>query len=93
MGVTYKYSHTKGHVWTTGGRHHYQQTLTAKLAKNGYFELLNPPSLWKHITRPTVCTLVMNDFGVHYERREHVEHLLAALEENYTIENNWEGKL
>ena len=35
----------------------------------------------------------MDDFGVKYEGREHFEHLLAALEDNYTIKNDWEGTL
>ena len=67
--------------------------LKARLAKKGYFELPHTPGLWKHVSRPIAFTLVVDDFGVKYEGKEHVEHLLVALEDNYTIENDWEGKL
>ena len=49
--------------------------------------------MWKHVSRPIAFTLVVDDFGVKYEGKEYVEHLLVALESNYTIENDWEGKL
>ena len=62
--------------------------LKARLAKKGYFKLPHTPGLWKHVSRPIAFTLVVDDFGVKYEGREHVEHLLAALEDNYTIEND-----
>ena len=67
--------------------------LKARLVKKGYFELPHTPGLWKHVSRPIAFTLVVDDFGVKYEGREHVEHLLAALENDCTIENDWEGKL
>ena len=67
--------------------------LKACLAKKGYFELPHTPGLWKHVLRPITFTLVVDDFVVKYEGREHVEHLLAALEDNYTIENDCEEKL
>ena len=67
--------------------------LKARLAKKGYFELPHTPGLWKHVSRTIAFTLVVDDFGVKYEGKEHVDHLLAALEDNYTIENDWEGKL
>ena len=56
--------------------------LKARLAKKGYFRLPYTPGLWKHVLRPIVCIRVGDDFGVKYEGREHVEHVLTALKEN-----------
>ena len=67
--------------------------LKARLAKKGYFKLLHTPSLWKHVTRPISFTLVVDDFGVKYKKQEHAKHLIAALQENYTVENDWKGEL
>jgi len=34
---------------------------------------------------------VADDFGIKYVGREHAEHLLATLEEHYTISMDWTG--
>ena len=54
--------------------------LRKKLAPHGYFEVKHTPGLWKHISRPLQFTLVVDDFGVKYTRREDAEHLLRILE-------------
>ena len=66
--------------------------LKSRLAKKGYFELPHTPGLWKHISRPISFTIVVDNFGINYEGREHANHLLAALTDHYKIENDWEGK-
>ena len=53
--------------------------LKSRLAKKGYFELPHTPGLWKHVSRPISCTLVVDDFGIQYEGKEHADHLLLAL--------------
>jgi hypothetical protein len=49
--------------------------------------------MWKHITRPILFTLVVDNFGVKYTRREHVEHLIACIKEKYKLNEDWTGDL
>ena len=67
--------------------------LKQRLAKHGYYEVTHTPGLWKHITRPVQFTLVVDDFGIKYVGKEHVEHLLNALQEHYTLDIDWKGEL
>ena len=67
--------------------------LTERLAKHGYYEVVHTPGLWKHISRPIQFTLVVDDFGIKYEKKADAEHLLNALKKHYTIDIDWEGKL
>ena len=46
-----------------------------------------------HVSRPITFTLVVDDFGIKYKGREHLDHLLSALKEDYDIEVDREGKL
>ena len=57
------------------------------------FELPHTPGLWKHVTHSISFTIVVDDFGIKYEGKEHADHLLVALTDHYKIENDWEGKL
>jgi hypothetical protein len=50
-------------------------------------------SLWPHDIRPLKFPLVVDDFGVMYVGREHAEHLMAALGENYEISTDWTDSL
>ena len=34
---------------------------------------------------------MVDDFGVKYVGKEHAEHLVAALKEDYEVETDWEG--
>ena len=47
------------------------------------------PGLWKHNTRPIQFTLVVDDFGVKYIRKEDVEHLQSVIERDYTVTADW----
>jgi hypothetical protein len=49
--------------------------LRRRLLPHGYYECTNTPGLWKHETRPISFTLVVNNFGVKYVGKEHVDHL------------------
>jgi len=49
------------------------------------------PGQWKHTTRPISFTLVVDDFGVKYVGKEHVEHLMTVLQEHYQIKADWTG--
>ena len=65
--------------------------LKSRSAKKGYYELPHTPGLWKHVSRPIAFTLVVDDFGIKYQGREHAEHLIATLKDNHEIEVDWTG--
>ena len=53
--------------------------LKAHLEPYGYRPCRLTPGLWKHDTCPITFCLVVDDFGIKYEGREHFEHLGNAL--------------
>ena len=56
--------------------------LKARLTPAGYYEVANTPGLWKHVSRPIVFTLVVDNFGVKYVGKKHADHLVNALKKN-----------
>ena len=38
-------------------------------------------------------SLVIDDFGIEYVGKEHVDHLIVAIEENYELSTDWGGTL
>ena len=68
-----------------------QQLLEKRLGEHGYFQSKITPGFWTHKWRPISFSLVVDDFGVKYVGREHAEHLISVLQENYEIETDWEG--
>ena len=69
-----------------------QQLLEERLAKHGYTQSKLIPGFWTHKWRPIQFTLVVDDFGVKYEGKEHAEHLMNTLKEYYEISEDWEGE-
>ena len=74
--------------------------LRERLAPFGYYEVAHTPGLWRHVTRPVQCTLVVDDFGVKYVGEKHAKHLLNALKSDhkkpgdaYEVEEDWDGDL
>jgi hypothetical protein len=67
--------------------------LKKRLKPHGYFEVPHTPGLWKHISRPVQFTLVVDDFGIKYVGRQHIDHLLRAIKTHYKVSEDWEGKL
>ena len=65
--------------------------LKERLERHEYYQSKLVPVLWKHNTRSIQFTLVVDDFGVKYQRKQDVEHLMAALRENYCIKDDWAG--
>jgi hypothetical protein len=64
------------------------------LAPFGYYECVNTPGLWYHVSRPILFTLVVNDFGVKYVRRQHADHLIASIKNTYKkLTEDWTGSL
>jgi hypothetical protein len=69
------------------------QLLTKRLELQGYYQCWHTPGLWRHKWRPILFSLVVDDFGVKYVGREHVDHLIASVEQHYFFSKDWEGQL
>ncbi len=67
--------------------------LRRKLAPVGYFESTNTPGLWYHESRPITITLVVDDFGINYENKDNVDHLIASIKKDYMLTKDWMGNL
>ncbi len=67
--------------------------LCRKLAPFGYHECVNTPGLWRHETRAISFTLVVDDFGVKYARKEDVDHLIASIKSTYSLTKDWMGNM
>jgi len=48
----------------------------------GYHQAEHTPGLFTHKWRHVAFSLVVDDFGIKYIRKEHVQHLLSMLEEH-----------
>ncbi len=57
--------------------------LRKRLLPHGHYECTHTPGLWRHLTRPISFTLVVDNFGVKYVRKEHDQHLITCLKEKY----------
>ena len=66
--------------------------IVALMAKHGYYKAKHTEGLFLHKTRDISFTLVVDDFGVKYTKKEDVEHLLACLRTTYQMTADWEGK-
>ena len=64
-----------------------------KLRPKGYYEVSHTPGLWKHVSRPIQFTLVVDDFGVKYSRKEDIDHLIQSLKKDFTLSEDWKGDL
>jgi hypothetical protein len=67
--------------------------LRHKLAPFGYFESTNVPELWYHKSRPITFTLVVDNFGIKYENKDDVDHLIASIKKDYMLTKDWTGNL
>ena len=65
--------------------------LRKRLANKGYYESAITPGLWLHKWRPVMFCLTVDDFGIEYVGEHHAQHLLATLQEHYTVTTKWEG--
>jgi len=68
-----------------------QELLEKRLNQHGYHQSQIVHGLWTHEWRPIAFSLVVDDFGVKYEGKEHAEHLMSVLKEHYTVTEDWEG--
>ena len=69
------------------------ERLTRHLAKFSYTPSTKPPALWRHATRNISFSLVVDDFGVKYVSKTNADHIIAALQELYTVSTDWKGTL
>ena len=53
------------------------------LEPHGYKPTQSTPRLWMHETRKLSFTLIVDNFGVKYERKEDAVHLMTILKNNY----------
>ena len=69
-----------------------QKLLEERVEKHGYRQSNQTPGFWKHGTHPISFTLIVDDFGVKYMKKEHDDHLIGVLEEFYEVEQDRKGK-
>ena len=67
------------------------QDLIKNLATFGYHPVKRTPGLWKHKTRRTTFTLIVNGFGVQYFSKEDADHLIISIAANYPVKTDWTG--
>ncbi len=68
-----------------------QDLLTKRLNKAGYQQSKITPGYWQHDWRPISFTLVVDNFGMNYIDNNNVGHLMSILNQDYTIDTDWEG--
>ena len=62
------------------------------LASFDYHESKCTKGLFKHTTRDISFTLVVDDFGIKWTKKEDLNHLIAALEQKYEMKVDMESK-
>ncbi len=63
------------------------------LALHGYYKCKNTPGLWKHTSQPISFTFVVDDFGMKYEHKEDIDHLIEAIKTKYKLTEDCSGNL
>jgi hypothetical protein len=59
------------------------------LLPHGYYKFKHTPGLWRHLTHHISFTLVVDDFGVKFVGKEHVDHLIKCIKEKYEHTEDW----
>ena len=73
------YGNTKGGVWATPIRKNSNDKLKLHISKFGYKPAPITPCLRRYQTHPLQCSIVVDDFGIKYERQEDITHILDEL--------------
>ena len=66
--------------------------LEKRLNKNGYHQSKLVPGLWVHKTRTIQFALVVNNFGIKYERSKDARHLMKVLKLHCNVTEDWAGE-
>ena len=69
-----------------------RELLEQRSQKQGYTQIKVTPGFWTHAWRLIRFTLVVHDFGVKYVEKEHADHLVQVLKEQYETSEDWGGK-
>ncbi len=67
--------------------------LRRKVARFRYHKCVKTLGLWKHETRPLTFTLIADYFGVKYESKDDLDHLIASIKSIYKVTKDWMGNL
>jgi hypothetical protein len=67
--------------------------LCKRFAPHEYYKCKQTPGLWKHVTRPILFTLVVDDFGMKYVNKDNVNHLIQCLKKKFEVTKDWDGNL
>jgi hypothetical protein len=59
------------------------QVLTKRLQLHGYYQCRHTQGLWRHRWQPLLFSLVVDDFGIFYVGKQHADHLIQAIENDY----------
>lgn len=68
------------------------EDLIKYLKPHGYYPSKQTPGLWFHEERPISFTLMVDNLGVKYTRKEDALHLFGVLEKKYPPKIDWSGK-
>ena len=68
-----------------------QQLLEKRLNKKDYSQDKLVTGICTHSWLPVTFTLCVDDFGVKYVGKQHVDHLMTVLSSHYTISSDWTG--
>ena len=66
--------------------------LVGRLKIAGYFLVQLNKRLWRHVWRPILFILVVDDFGVKSAGKEHANHLYDSLDQWYDVTTDWKGE-
>jgi hypothetical protein len=68
--------------------------LAKRLAKHGYYQVRHTPGLWRHTFCPIMFCLVVDDFAIQYVGKDHANHLLNLLRNDYeAVSVDWKAAL
>ncbi len=59
--------------------------LRCKLVPFGYYKSTYTLGLWWHKTQSIMFTLVVDNFGVKYDNKSDVDHLIATIKKDYSL--------
>ncbi len=63
------------------------------LAIQGYYQCQHTPGLWHHMWCDITYCLIINNFGIKTTSMANMKHLVASLQEHYSVTVNWTGSL
>ena len=68
------------------------QQQVRRLETKGYSPCKHTPGLCRHKWIPIIFSLVVDDFGVKYIGKQHADHLIITIQDNYQVSTDREGK-